>query len=195
MTQAQTTLTGFTNMADIDAFESTPLEARDLPATTYEALQRGAAINPDAVAINFFLSGADYDKPKVLTHRELLAKVTQTANALRKLGIGREDVVAYVLPNLPETHFTIWGGSAAGRVLAINPLMEADQIADLLRAANAKVLVTLEKTPKTDLWQKCQAAVVTVPSIQHIVSAASLTGWKAALRLCSGRWANCGADL
>ena len=36
-------------------------------------------------------------------------RITQTVNALRTLGIGREDVVAYILPNLPETHFTLWG--------------------------------------------------------------------------------------
>jgi fatty-acyl-CoA synthase len=157
-------------MAEVTAFETTPLAERHLPGTTFQALQRGAAIDPSAPAISFFLSGENYDTPKVLTHAELLAKVTQTANGFRSLGIGPEDVVAYVLPNLPETHMVIWGGSTAGRVLAINPLLEADQIADLLRAAKTKVLVTLEHTPKTDLWEKCRAAVISVPSIQHIVT-------------------------
>ncbi|MCV6587385.1 MAG: acyl-CoA synthetase [Marinibacterium sp.] len=170
MTQTQPPETGFTTLADIEAFEQTPLAAHDLPATTYDAIKRGAAINPSAPALSFFTSGADYDKPKVVSHGELLAKVTQTANALRKLGLGPDDVVAYVLPNLPETHFTIWGGSAAGRVLAINPLLEADQIADLLKAANTKILVTLEKTPRSDLWEKCRAATIMVPSIEHIVT-------------------------
>ncbi|WP_422049779.1 acyl-CoA synthetase [Shimia sp.] len=176
MNQSHAIQTGFANLADIESFEQTPLNSHDLPATTYDALKRGAALNPAAPAISFFVSGKDYDKPKTLTHGELLAKVTQTANALRKLGVGSNDVVAYVLPNLPETHMVIWGGSAAGRVLAINPLLEADQIAELLKAANTKVLVTLEKTPRTDLWEKCRAAVLMVPSIQHIVTC-SVFGW------------------
>ncbi|MEO3413111.1 acyl-CoA synthetase [Roseovarius sp. CAU 1744] len=162
--------TGFTCLADIEAFEKTPFADRTIPATTYEALQQGAAINPASPALSFFVSAKTYDRAKTLSHEEFLGKVTQTANALRNLGIGRDDVVAYVLPNLPETHFTIWGGSAAGRVLAINPLLEADQIGDLLRAANAKVLVTLEKTPKTDLWRKSVAAVVNTPCIEQIVT-------------------------
>lgn len=170
MLQPQIPAAGFTTFADIERFEQTPLSAHDLPATTYEALQRGAQINPSAPAISFFLSGKTYDKPKVVTHQALLTKVTQTANALRRMGVGPGDVVAYVLPNLPETHMVIWGGSAAGRVLAINPLLEADQIADLLRAANTKVLVTLEKTPKADLWEKCRAAVISVPSVEQIVT-------------------------
>jgi fatty-acyl-CoA synthase len=53
----------------------------------------------------------------------------------RRLGVGRRDVVAYVLPNLPETHLAIWGGEAAGIVFAISPLLEAQQIAELLKAA------------------------------------------------------------
>ncbi|MBO9413578.1 MULTISPECIES: acyl-CoA synthetase [unclassified Ruegeria] len=161
---------GFTAHTDIQAFEATPLADRDIPGTTYEALRQGTSLNPDYPALSFFVTGDAYDRPRTLSHRELFAKVTQTANALRRLGIGREDVVAYVLPNLPETHFTIWGGSAAGQVLAINPLLEADQIADLLRAADAKILVTLEKTPKTDIWQKCQAAAASVPSLRQIVT-------------------------
>jgi len=32
----------------------------------------------------------------------ILARVTQTANLMRRLGVQRGDVVAYILPNLPE---------------------------------------------------------------------------------------------
>ena len=52
-------------------------------------------------------------------------------------------MIAYVLPNLPETHFVIWGGQAAGIVCAINPLLEGEAIGKLLKAAGASVLVTL----------------------------------------------------
>ncbi|CUH84424.1 acyl-CoA synthetase [Thalassovita mediterranea] len=161
---------GFTNYQEIQAFEETPFLDHDMPATTYEALQKGTQLNPHSPALTFFISGEAYEKSYTLTHAELMAKVNQTANALRSIGIGRDDVVAFVLPNLPETHYVIWGGSAAGQVLAINPLLEADQIADLMRVANVQVLVTLEKTPKTDLWQKCVAALPSVPSIRQVIT-------------------------
>lgn len=173
---------GFTCYEDILGLEATPFEDQNIPRTTYQALKQGAAINPDGPALSFFASGSAFEKSRTLTHRELMTRVTQTANALRRLGVGRDDVVAYVLPNLPETHFTIWGGSAAGRVLAINPLLEPDQIADLLRAANTKVLVTLEKTPRTDLWEKCMAALPSLPSVQHVITASFLIGWMALWR-------------
>ena len=47
----------------------------------------------------------------------MVGRITQTANMFRKLGIGRDDVIAFVMPNLPETHWVIWGGEAAGIVL------------------------------------------------------------------------------
>lgn len=158
------------NIHDIIALEKTPLSERTLPKTTWEALQRGTAIDPSAPALSFFVSAQNFDKPIVVKHGEFMARVTQTANALRRLGIGRTDVVAYILPNLPDTHYVIWGGSAAGRVLAINPMLEADQIADLLRAANTKIVVTLEKTPKTNLWEKTLTAIASVPSVERILT-------------------------
>ncbi|WP_170755694.1 acyl-CoA synthetase [Ruegeria lacuscaerulensis] len=157
------------NMDEILAFEQTPLQDRNLPRTTYEALQKGAAIDPGAPALSFFLSAAAMRTPYTLTHGQLLARITQTANALRRMGLGRDNVAAYILPNMPETHFAIWGGSAAGGILAINPLMEADQMADLLKGAGVKILITLEQTPGVDIWEKASAAAKDVPSLEHIL--------------------------
>jgi hypothetical protein len=47
----------------------------------------------------------------------------------------------------------------AGIVNPINPLLEAEQIAGILRETGAKVLVTLRAFPKTDLAQKAAKAV------------------------------------
>ncbi|MCV6584832.1 MAG: acyl-CoA synthetase [Marinibacterium sp.] len=160
---------GIRTQQDIEQIETADLATHNLPQSTYEALSRGAARNPEAPALSFFLSAQQMDNPYVLSHGQLLARVTQTANALRRLGIGRDDVVAYVLPNLPETHFTIWGGSAAGSVLAINPLLDAEQIGELLAAAGTKVLITLEQSPGVDIWEKVSVAARAVPSLEHVL--------------------------
>ena len=55
-----------------------------------------------------------------------MADVTRAANFFHACGVTSEHPVAFVLPNLPETHFTIWGGETAGVVLAINPMLEAE---------------------------------------------------------------------
>ena len=158
-------------MRDIEAFEQIPLEERRLPASTYEMLAQGAAINPSAPALSFFLRTKDFRKPFIWTHSELFAAITRTANALRRLGIGRNDVAAYVLPNLPETHFVIWGGEAAGIAFAISPLLEADAISELLEAGKAKWLVTLAPAPGADIWEKSVKAAANVSSLKGILIA------------------------
>ena len=104
-----------------------------------------------------------------VTYRELLRKVTQAANAFHALGVGPSDVVSYVLPNLLETHYTIWGGEAAGIVNAVNPLLEPDHIAHILNAVETKVLVTLGPTLGAALWQKVDAVRKRVPSLRAVL--------------------------
>ncbi|BCH21565.1 acyl-CoA synthetase [Mesorhizobium sp. L-8-3] len=157
-------------LRDVEAFEQVPLSERGLPGSTYEVLARGAAIAPDQPALSFFLRADDFRDPFVWTHAELLADITRTANAFRRLGIGRNDVVAFVLPNLPETHFVIWGGEAAGIAFAINPLLEAEQISELLVTGKAKWLVTLAPFPGTDIWQKAIKAAANAPDLQGILT-------------------------
>ncbi len=108
-------------------------------SSTYALLKRGAERDPEAPALSFFLQADDFQRPFVWTHREWIARITQTANLLRRHGLGRGDTVAYVLPNLPETHWVIWGGETAGRVLALNPLLEPAMLRELMagRAAPA----------------------------------------------------------
>ncbi len=173
--------TPFKTLADLELLEQTPLTEYNLPQNTYQMLQNGAALNPEKTALRFFLLGTEYDKSEDYTYRQFMEQINQTANMLHGLGIGKDDVVAYILPNLPETHFTIWGGEAAGIVCAINPLLEPDQMAEILVAAEAKVLVTLAPFPKTDLWQKVEPILGKVPSLKTVLTinlGVHLTGFK-----------------
>ncbi|MFL9965176.1 acyl-CoA synthetase [Paraburkholderia sediminicola] len=159
---------GVANLRDVLAIE-TQGQLADLPSSTYEMICRGAAINPSAPALSFFAAADDYRNAECWTYSELVRDVTRTANMFARLGVQRDSVVAYVLPNLPETHFVIWGGEAAGIVCAINPLLESEAIGELLNASCASVLVTLAPFPGSDLWQKVQAVLPKAPCLQHLV--------------------------
>jgi fatty-acyl-CoA synthase len=158
---------GITTLSDVVALEKNP--PLDLPTSTYDMIRRGVNINPKAPALSFFLRTQDHKRPEVWTYEGLLASIHRTANLFHELGVRKDDVVAFVLPNLPETHFTIWGAQAAGIAYAINPLLEASAMAELLRAAKARVLVTLAPFPGTDLWTKVQSILDQVPSLRHVV--------------------------
>ena len=90
---------GIATMADVKALERIPLADRDLPRSTYEALQRGASVRPDKVALQFFLRGEAYNDAFFYTSTDLIDLVTQTANMFHDLGIREGDVVSMILPN------------------------------------------------------------------------------------------------
>lgn len=162
-------MAGITTLADVETIEQTPLAARNLPPTTYAALQQGAAINPGKTALIFFLQGATYQQAVSFTYQELMARINQTANMFHDLGIGPHDVVSMILPNTPEAWFTIWGGEAAGIVNPINPLLEAAVMADIMNAAETKVLVTLAPFPQTNVWEKVAGILDQVPTLQTVL--------------------------
>jgi fatty-acyl-CoA synthase len=154
---------------DIESLERIPLSERGLACSTYEALRQAAERTPQAPALSFFVDAADFKRTHEWNYSQLLADITRAANAFDDLGIKPGEVIAFVLPNLPQTHFTIWGGEAAGIVMAINPLLEATQMAGLLNAAKASVVVTLAPTPGSDLWPKLSSQLDQLPGIRSVV--------------------------
>ncbi len=157
------------NLDDIAALEEVPLLERIKERNTYELLEKGAAINPQAKALTFLRSGEAYLDPVQYTYQELMGKIRQTANLFHDLGIGPRDVVTYLLPNLPQTHFVLWGGEIAGISNPINPMLEANTIRDICQAAGTKVLVALGETPGSDVWSKVEAIRKEIPSLKYVV--------------------------
>ncbi|PTX54181.1 fatty-acyl-CoA synthase/long-chain acyl-CoA synthetase [Litoreibacter ponti] len=160
----------FANKADRDAIQAeSAWEERDLPRTMYEFLSATRDKFPTRNAFSYQLTSGATDKNETLTWTQFHGKCMQAANLFRDLGIGENDVVAYVLPNASETAYTLLGGSIAGIVNPINPLLEPEQISAILRETGAKVVVTLKPFPKTDLAQKVAQAVAHAPNVKHIL--------------------------
>jgi fatty-acyl-CoA synthase len=78
-------------------------------------------------------------------------------------------VVTYLLPNLPQTHYVLWGAETAGIANPINPLLEAETIRDICRAAGTKVLVALGDFPGSDIWHKVEAIRNGIPGLEAVV--------------------------
>ena len=156
-------------LRDIQLIEQTPLAERDLPASTYELIRHSAARQADAPALSFILQGTADEAAYRLSYGQLLGKITQTANAFHRLGLRPGKAVSFLLPNLPHTHFAIWGGEAAGIVNAINPLLDPEHIAELIQASDSELLVTLAPFPGTDLWAKVEGLREQLPTLKAII--------------------------
>ena len=160
----------FANVADRDAVEAEmPYEQRPLPGTLYQALTHTRDRHPQRPAISFQLFSAPGAPAQTLTWTDLHERVTETANLFHTLGIGPRDVVAYLLPNCLEAPVVLLAGATVGIVNPINPLLDAEQIAGILRETGAKVLVTLKSFPKTDVAQKAAEAAAKAPNVQTVL--------------------------
>jgi fatty-acyl-CoA synthase len=156
-------------IADLQQIEETSIEERLQFSNTYDLIKHGAAINPSAIAISFMTSGKDYANPIQVTYSEFLAQITRTANLFHDLGLGPNDVVSYLLPNLPHCHYVLWGGEAAGIVNPINPLLQPSTISDICKSANTKILVALGEWPGSDIWEKALAVRKELPNLKAII--------------------------
>ena len=160
----------FASIADRDRIEAEmPYAARPLPKTIYAFLSRTRALHPQRPALGFQLLSDPKSRKCELTWTEFHERVTEAANLFRSLGVGPGDTVAYLLPNCLETPTVLLAGATAGIVNPINPLLEPEQIASILRESNAKVLVTLKSMPKTDVAQKAAAALEMAPCVQTVL--------------------------
>ena len=146
-----------------------PWSERDVPKTVWQQIARTAGRVPDRPAISYQIFSGPTDPAETLSWRELEARVARAANLFRSLGVGPQDKVAVLLPNCNEAVVAYLAGMVAGVAAPINPLLEPEQIAAILRQTGAKVLVTLRAFPKTDVAQKAAAAVAQAPGVEHVL--------------------------
>ncbi|MFC2164184.1 acyl-CoA synthetase [Acidobacteriota bacterium] len=156
-------------LSDIEEIEKKPIADQLNCFNTYDLIQKGTMINPDATAISFFPTGDQYDSPLQIPYRDLLAQINRTANLFHDLGLGANDVVSYLLPNLPQTHFILWGGQATCVVNPINPLLAPFAIREICQSAGTKILVALGEFPGADIWEKAITIRRDLPDLKAII--------------------------
>lgn len=164
------------SLADIEALERTPYEQAIPARTTLGLIAHAAQRFGDRIALRY-LPDANLDSaPRDVRYSELLQQIRRAANLFRAMGVGPHDAVAILAPNIPETHFALWGAQLAGRACPINYLLQPDHIAALLQASGAKVVVTLAPNGELDLWPAVQKALAhhPLPVLQISVDRCSL---------------------
>ncbi len=141
--------------------------------STYAVIRRAASEGPERTALNFLRAGNAQEAPVTISYANLFSRVTQTANLFHDLGLGARDVVSYILPNLPETHYVLWGGEAAGIANPINPLLDVDHIVGIMNAAQSMILVTMGPNTHSEIWSKVKHIKDRVPSLKYIIQVMS----------------------
>lgn len=158
------------SLEDVERFERIPLKERGLPASTYEMLLDGCAIDPSKVAISFFTDGArPLETGRQVTFDELRKRVNQTANLLGDLGVGKNDVVSVLMPAVPESQFVLWGAQAAGIVNPANWMLEPEILIHMFESAATKVLAVYGGDELGSIWPKVEIIVRGVPTLKAVL--------------------------
>ncbi|WP_417513819.1 acyl-CoA synthetase [Minwuia sp.] len=151
--------------ADVAEIEKKPFEHYLPVDNIYTAISESAAKHPDRVAIWNLPRGELADEPEAITYRDLLHNVTATANLLRDLGVGDNDVVTLLMPIMPETEYFLWGAETAGIVNPVNPFLEPEHIVSICKAAGTKVIVGCHPSVSPDPWPRIEEVRKALPDL------------------------------
>src|SRR6185437_4045045 len=109
--------------------------ANYVPLTPLTFLARSATVFPDRLAV---IHGE-----RRYSWADSYRRCRQLASALQRRGIGKNDTVAVMAPNVPELFEAHFGVPMIGAVLnALNVRLDAETIAFILQHGEAKVLIT-----------------------------------------------------
>lgn len=137
---------------DIERIERDGIDAFFQHRTPYAIIRASAKAAPNRIALRYVRDADDPSKDEVISYAELLKRVRQAANLFRRLGIGREDSVAILTPNIPQGQIALWAAGIAGRACPVNPFLRPDHLGSLMKAANVKVAVVLGMNSELQIW-------------------------------------------
>lgn len=153
----------------VEAFEKIPLLSQFPHTNSYSLFQQSAKRFGDEPAIEFLLTGKRDEIPETISFKQLAQRITQTANLLHSIGVTTQDSVSILLPIMPQSHPAIWGAQAAGIANPINPMLEAEHIAEIIQAAESKVVVCLGPSAHMDLWTKLMQILHRLPEVHTVL--------------------------
>ena len=159
-----------TTIADIEALEGLPYDELVPARNLYQVFRATAQLVGERPALTVLPTGDPEESGVTLTHKELLSEVTRSANLFQSLGISLDSgIVAFLCPALPQIMPALIGAQIAGVASSINFLLNTDAIIALLTAEKATVLVIPSEKDDPALWEKANAVVDYVPSIENIL--------------------------
>ena len=137
----------------------------------YNCVDRWAERTPDVVAV---LWEGEEGEVRSVTYRELRELSDQLANGLASLGIAKGDAVGIFLPMSPEAVAAVMACAKLGAMwLPIFSGFGADAVAQRLRDAGARLLVTADGFPRRGktvrMKEVADQAVAVCPTVEHVL--------------------------
>ncbi|WP_157909354.1 AMP-binding protein [Acinetobacter piscicola] len=159
---------GLNTLSDIERFESEKILAERIPETVHQLFVNAAQQYGEKTALAIVMTGEESEKPRTLSYTEFLSQINRTANLFAELA-GAGAGIAYILPTLIEAQVVLWAAETSGYAVPLNPLLNADHLADLFIASNAQVLVVPSSSLAPQIWEKTETIRARCPKLTLIV--------------------------
>jgi fatty-acyl-CoA synthase len=111
------------------------------PSSLVDRIDILADRHGQSVAQSFVASGEPTDDPLEMTFAAFVAEVKRRSNALRALGTGPADVVAFAAPLAEKSYPTLVAGLVSATLAPINYFLEADALVRIVKASGAKAML------------------------------------------------------
>lgn len=124
-----------------------------------EQIALHAKERPEALALAFM--------NKDFTYAEYNNEVSKFANALKKLGIGKGDVIGLLMPNIPQYAFAVGALSRLGAIgTGLSPLMSPPELAYQIEDSKTKIVLALSDlapllTAMADIPTNLKSVIIT----------------------------------
>jgi len=162
------------NLSDIINIELTPWQEEIEARNTFDLLRQAGQRFSERTALRFVMTSEPGAAEITVTYQALIARVTQAANAFHRAGISKDKAVSIILPNLPQTYYALLGAQAAGIASPINPMLDADYIANIINETSAEAIVALAPFPGSDIWDKVISVVDMCPRVRVVFAVNAL---------------------
>jgi fatty-acyl-CoA synthase len=152
------------SLADIETIERTPLDERLRVVDFSRRIALGLAARAPGDDALIYVPDGDVERAaERVSYRDLRRKIDWTAALLRAHGVGRTEVVAVLLPAVPQSFWSILGAMRAGIVFPLNWMMEPSYLLRLLNEAQVKSVIALGPTPGFRIWESLMSIVGELP--------------------------------
>lgn len=119
---------------------------QDMPKTTiYEYLKQQTRDNLQDTAITYF--------GRKISYKKMFQKIDEASKVLTMVGVSSGDRIMYLMPNIPETAYLLYGGSQIGAISdyvdprpdSVDLNVSAKKILSLIKEEKIKHLVVLDQ--------------------------------------------------
>ncbi|RLA41546.1 MAG: AMP-binding protein, partial [Gammaproteobacteria bacterium] len=136
--------------------------ADKVPATVYELLQQSARCFGECTALTYLKEVSPKISDEKLSYSELLKNVNRVVRLINghlEHADGSPIVTSFLLPNIPQTNYILWGAETAGIANPLNPMLSDNALIALMDTAKTDILFALGPNPDSNIWEKAQAVV------------------------------------